>query len=141
MDKKTAQYLLQKTQKDYNEIAIEFSRSRQKFWPELKFLYDFVKENEKILDVGCGNGRLYEFLAPKKPRYFGIDFSEKLIALAKKRYKERNPKPIFLTGNALSLPFSSDFFDKVFAIAFLHHIPSKEYSCLLYTSPSPRDRG
>jgi len=50
-----------------------------------------------------------------------VDFSENLIEIAKKRY----PQLKFRTADALNLPFSPNFFDKVFSIAVLHHIPSK----------------
>ena len=82
-----------------------------------------VRPNEKVLDLGCGNGRLYELLKGRMVDYLGIDNSERLIALAKNRYPGVN----FQAGDALNLPFSDNFFDKVFSIAVLHHIPSKEF--------------
>jgi len=93
-------------------------------WPEIKFLVtDYVKEGEKILDLGCGNGRLFEFLKDKNIDYIGVDFSEKLISIAKKRF----PKAKFEVADAFNLPFSKDTFDKVYSIAVLHHIPSEDF--------------
>ena len=93
-------------------------------WEEVRFLVDdYVIAGEKILDLGCGNGRLFEFLRDKKIDYIGIDNSEKLIEIAKKRY----PKARFQVADVLNLPFPDNFFDKIYSIAVLHHIPSEEF--------------
>ena len=124
MDKKYAEYLLEKTKKDYDLIAEEFSRTREKPWEEIKFLFnDYLIFGEKVLDLGCGNGRYFPSFKEKRINYFGIDFSEKLIEIAKNKYPEGN----FQVGDALNLPFPENFFDKVYSIATLHHIPSKEF--------------
>ena len=86
MKRKYAEYLLKKTKEDYDKIAEEFSRTRERPWPEIKFLIDkYIIAGERILDLGCGNGRLLEFFKDKKVDYIGTDFSEKLIEIAKKR--------------------------------------------------------
>ena len=122
MDRNYAQYLLDKTRRDYNQIAESFSRTRGKIWEELKILEDYVAEDERVLDLGCGNGRLYELLRKKSADYYGVDASEKLIAIAKQRY----PNAKFRVADALNLPFLDNFFDKIISIAVLHHIPSQE---------------
>ncbi len=108
---------------DYNLISEDFSRTRQDPWPETKFLFDNIKKRDKVLDLGCGNGRFYQFLKDKDINYVGIDSSSRLIEKAKGRY----PDVDFRVADALSLPFSDNFFDKVFNIAVLHHIPSEEF--------------
>lgn len=123
MDRNYAQYLLDKVRTDYNQIAKEFSSTRQTAWPEIRSLFnDFVKDGNKILDLGCGNGRYVDFLQEKQIEYFGVDNSEGLIAIAKQRYSQQN----FQVADGLNLPFVEDFFDKIYCIAVLHHIPSKE---------------
>jgi len=123
MDKNYAQYLLKKTKEDYNLIAEEFSKTREFPWQEMKFLAEYTLPGERVLDLGCGNGRLLEIFQDKKIDYFGIDFSEKLIEIAKKRY----PKAKFQLADALNLPFPNNFFDKIYSIAVFHHIPSEEF--------------
>src|SRR4030043_722081 len=123
MDKDFAKYLLEKTKEDYNLIAEDFSKTRQSIWPETQFLLDkYSVAGEKILDLGCGNGRYFEYFKNKNLNYFGTDISEKLIEIAKKKYPGVN----FQAADGLSLPFSDNFFDKLLSIAVLHHIPSKE---------------
>jgi len=112
-----AKYLLNKSRRDYNLIAGEFSNTRQLPWPEIKFLFD--DSSGRVLDLGCGNGRFYPFF---KGHYIGVDNSEKLIELAKIRFPEAD----FRTADALNLPFEDNSFDRIYSIAVLHHIPSKE---------------
>ena len=113
---------MDKTRRDYNLIAEEFSRSRDKLWEELRFLDGYVGDSERVLDLGCGNGRLYELFRKKNVDYYGIDISERLVELAKRRY----PQAKFWAADALNLPFFDNFFDKVISIAVFHHVPSKE---------------
>lgn len=122
MDKELAKELLEKTRRDYDLIAEEFSRTRRNFWSELfAVLKDYTKDGDKVLDVGCGNGRFLDLLGQKKIDYLGIDNSEEQIREARKKYPDKN----FLVADALNLPFPDDSFDKVFLIAVLHHIPSR----------------
>ena len=122
MDKKYAKYLLEKTRDDYNAIAEDFSSTRRFVWQGLEPLYHYASPRDKVLDLGCGNGRLLQIFKDIKINYTGVDNSEKLIEIAKKTYPSAN----FLVADALHLPFPSSYFDKVYSIAVLHHIPSKE---------------
>lgn len=123
MDRKYAEYLLNKTKQDYNLIADDFSRTRFKIWPEIVFLLDkYALVGEKILDLGCGNGHFFEYFEGKGVDYFGVDNSGKLIGIAKNEHPSGN----FQVADALSLPFPDNFFDNIFSIAVFHHIPSGE---------------
>ncbi len=124
MDKNYANYLLDKTKKDYNLIAKDFSRTRSFVWPETKFLFlDYLKDGDKVLDLGCGNGRYFSLCRLKDIEYFGIDNAEDLIKEAKKNY----PQAKFQVADALKIPFPDNYFDKVYSIAVFHQIPSKNY--------------
>ena len=58
MDKEYAKYLLDKTRQDYNLIASQFSSTRRFIWRGLEPLYNYALPREKVLDLGCGTGRL-----------------------------------------------------------------------------------
>lgn len=123
MDREYAKFLLTKTKEDYNSIAKDFSRTRSYPWQEIRFLFDnYLVANEKILDLGCGNGRYFPFFKEKKVDYFGIDGSSELIRIAKNKYHQGR----FSVEDALDLSFPNNFFNKVYSIAVLHQIPSGE---------------
>ena len=92
-------------------------------------LKKYIKINEKVLDLGCGSGRLYSLFFTRSElisdrvniNYTGIDFAENLVKIAERKYGD-----YFKTGDILNLPFSDENFDSVWSIAVLHHIPSFE---------------
>ena len=124
MDANYAKYLLDKTKNDYNLIAEDFSRTREKIWEETRFLFDdYLSAGDKILDLGCGTGRYAELFKDKNIEYIGADIAEKQIKIAKRKH----PEAKFQTINFLNFPFSDNYFDKIYSIAVFHCIPSKEY--------------
>jgi len=123
MERKYAEYLLKKTYQDYNLIAEDYTRTRSFIPEDIKMLAGYALVGERVLDSGCANGRLSEVLRDKKVDYFGVDISEKLIEIARKKY----PEAKFRVADCLNLPFPANFFDKIYSISVLHNIPSKEF--------------
>ncbi|MFA7087947.1 MAG: methyltransferase domain-containing protein [Patescibacteria group bacterium] len=123
-DFKTEEQLLNIVQCGYQEIADDFDITRKKkIWPEVYQLAEDVKEGDKILDVGCGNGRLLDVLQKKNIRYLGVDNSENLLEIARRNY----PGQEFVIADILDLDVvDNDFYDHVFCLAVVHHIPTKE---------------
>ncbi len=126
MKDKYAKYLLKKTKRDYEEIAEHFSETRVMLWRDIIFLKDYVKDRDNILDLGCGNGRLFELIKDRKISYVGIDSSKKFIEIAREKYKNYT-NVRFLVGDALKTKFKDNDFDSIYSIALLHQIPSKKY--------------
>jgi 2-polyprenyl-3-methyl-5-hydroxy-6-metoxy-1,4-benzoquinol methylase len=126
MDKQTQKELLNIVKRNYEEIAGEFSETRKRFlWPELLKISEEVKSGARVLDVGCGDGRLLRAFKYKDIAYTGIDASEKLIAIAKNKFADAGYK--FLAGDILELSqFSEINFDYVFCVAVLQHIPGRD---------------
>ena len=114
---------MNKVKNDYNKIAPDFSNTRVSIWPEIAILFDYIKKGDKVLDLGCGNGRFVGVIKEKGGEYFGADVSENLIDIAKQNY----PKENFQTTEPLKLPFADNYFDAIYSIAVLHHIPSKSF--------------
>ena len=108
----------------YDLIAGDFSRKRQGLWPELLPFAGYVKPGGRVLDVGCGNGRLRALFKDMDVRYTGVDNSNKLLRLAKENQELRIKNQEFAVTDALALPFGDNRFDAVFSVAVLHHIPS-----------------
>ncbi len=122
MDREYAKYLLKETCQNYNRIALHFTRSRGFVW-DIAGLDEYVVAGERVLDLGCGNGRLYKIFKDKKTDYVGVDNSSELIEIAKENY----PHLDFRVADALRLPFPDNYFDKVYSIRALHCFPSKEF--------------
>lgn len=120
MHKDYADYLVKKTQEDYNTIAEEFDRTRDHLWGGMEAFADLVKAGDRVLDFGCGNGRLLGLFRGKGVDYTGVDQADVLVERATAKYHDAR----FLTVAGPKLPFPDASFDAVFAIAALHHIPS-----------------
>ncbi len=123
MKEEIAKEILNESIANYNKIAKDFSNTRATFWEELNFIKGLIKENDKILDLGCGNGRFFEQLDGKNISYTGSDTSEELLNIARQKY-ESNVK--FIKTEGINLPFEDNSFDTIFSFAVLHHIPSKK---------------
>jgi len=128
MNKNNPQKIIEKVKDSYNLIAREWDISRNKA-SQLKInLAKGVESKSKVLDIGCGNALMLPFILKKNAFYFGLDISEKLIKIAKKKYTQeiKKEKAKLIIGQATELPFQDKEFDFVISFATLHHIPSKE---------------
>ena len=125
MDQETARKILKETEAGYDAMSVKFSQTRKYFWRGLEFIADYAKDGNKVLDFGCGNGRLLELFADKNIDYFGTDVSAKLIDLAQQKYASAH----FAKTNTsqTSLAFTNEFFNTVYSIAVFHHFPSQKY--------------
>lgn len=122
MKKSYADYLYKKTITDYNKISGDFSNKRSYLSSDLIELKKYTKAGNKVLDLGCGNGRLIEIFEDIKVDYIGTDNSAGLLDQAKEKY----PKNDFVLLSSLKLPFPDNSFDLIFCLAVLHHIPSQD---------------
>lgn len=69
---------------------------------------------KRVLDLGCGDGRLALGVAPYAQSVVGIDPDEELIASATERAREAGLRNMrFLVGAGQSLPFEDGAFDVV----------------------------
>jgi SAM-dependent methyltransferase len=73
-----------------------------------------------VLEVGCGNGRLYRQLRGLgfAGRYAGLDMSESLIAAN----RERHPEARWEAGSVYDLPFPTGSFACCFSLYVLEHM-------------------
>ena len=98
-----------------------------------RFIREFVmpSNNAKILDLGCGTGRILDFL-PQDIKYMGYDANPEYISFASKRYKDRG---LFYCQNGFnSSTVNTNVFDIVIAKAILHHINDGEAEKLFITA-------
>ena len=124
MKREYAEYLINKTKADYNLIAEQFSRTRTTkniLWQDLAPFIDYTVSKDKVLDLGCGNGRLFFALKDKGIEYIGVDNSEKLVEEARKK----SPETDFRVVDILKLPFPDNYFNKVYCIPLCIIFPQK----------------
>jgi SAM-dependent methyltransferase len=67
----------------------------------------------KVLDVACGTGNAAIPAAMRGARVTGLDLSPRLIAIARERGAESDVEIEWLEGDAQSLPFEDDSYDRV----------------------------
>jgi ubiquinone/menaquinone biosynthesis C-methylase UbiE len=86
----------------------------------INLLKEYLKDNIKILDIGCATGN-FLFKIQKinsKIELYGVDFSPKMIGLAKNKFK--NIK--FYNLRAEKIDFPSNYFDIITIIETFHHL-------------------
>jgi ubiquinone/menaquinone biosynthesis C-methylase UbiE len=75
----------------------------------------------RVLDAGCGGGRLAVRLATTARCVIGLDLSEAMLAFAQKRHAAENLRDItWVRGDLRGLPFPSSVFDCVVGTSVLH---------------------
>lgn len=113
---------IEQTKDVYNKVAPFFSNTRKEMWGGFKTLAKYSKKGDKVLDLGCGNGRLYQILEEKQVDYTGTDQSTELLKIA----QQKNPQLKFIEAEMTSLPFADNEFDIIYCIAVFHHLPDEE---------------
>ena len=129
MDTATSDTLLRLNRAFYARFAAEFAQSRTPNQPGWQRLFDYLPHQGRLLDVGCGHGRLARLLDQRGRRlaYVGVDSSPQLLAIARSHATALAMPTNFIEadvtapGWATRLPSGS--FDAIAALAVLHHIP------------------
>ena len=89
---------------------------------ERAFLTAFFrnKKYSKVLDLGCGTGRLLNFAT------HGADFSEKMLEVAQQKY----PEKLLAVGEISEIPFHHEF-DCIFCFHVIMHQDKEETKAFL----------
>lgn len=125
MKQKNVNRILAETPRIYDSIASDFSDTRGKWWEGFGDFAKYAKAGDKILDLGCGNGRMAQLFYGLGVSYLGLDNSKELIKIAQQRYRTEHDYS-FQTADVLALNLAPDQFNLVLMIAVLHHAPTKE---------------
>jgi trans-aconitate methyltransferase len=107
-----------------NEWDIELYNNKHGFIYE--YGKDLIKqlkpqEDELILDLGCGTGRLANEISKSGATVIGIDASEKMINAAREKYSEID----FFVKDTANFQFKEPF-DAIFSNAALHWVLESE---------------
>ena len=74
--------------------------------------------------MGSGSGR--HLIKIKKGKMYLVDFSQKMLDLAKKKAKKQGIEAEFIKSNLIKLPFEDKFFDYAICVSALHCIKGEE---------------
>ena len=107
-------------ERQYDAISYEFDTTRTRIWTSVQ---DFLKKHQYIsiypktlLDVGVGNGKNIIFANSLQYDCIGIDISNNLLDICKKKdIRVRNK-------DVLNLDESFGKFDTIISIATIHHL-------------------
>ncbi len=128
MSQKKADKIIKQTANIYDKIAPHFAATREKLWPEISAWRKYLQAGDRVLDAGCGSGRLLQLFSDLNIAYYGVDISSKLLEIAKRNSQHYKLSEVhWQQASLISLPLSDNFFDKVFCVATWQHIPSRAY--------------
>jgi 2-polyprenyl-3-methyl-5-hydroxy-6-metoxy-1,4-benzoquinol methylase len=109
----------------YNKIAEDWDKDHadDSWWKDgTERFASLFRSGASILDVGCGSGEKAKLFEEKNFAVTGIDFSEKMLEIARRRV----PLGEFFSIDLYDLSGLSKRFDGIFAQAVLLHIPKKD---------------
>jgi SAM-dependent methyltransferase len=86
-----------------------------------------VRANERVLDLGCGPGRLFPHLPGTN--YFGLDLDQSYLDRARRLYGNRFER---VDLSADCSPFPERDFDLIVASGLLHHL-SDSQACRVFS--------
>ncbi len=108
----------------YNKIADDWFKDHKedtKWIPGADKFLSYLPKGGTILDVGCAAGAKTKYLIQKGFKVTGVDFSEKMIELARKNV----PEGEFEVEDLYELDNFKRTFDGIFALGVLLHVPKK----------------
>lgn len=100
--------------KKQNKLHYSVYLARQELWDNilkehLEIFNKEIKKDDKVLDAGCGYGRMAKYFDD----YVGVDLSPDLLVEA----EMANPTKKFLLGDLAKLPFEDKHFDIAFCVS------------------------
>ncbi len=94
-----------------------------------------IKDGERVLDIGCGEGR-HSWEACRKADCLVYALDIEMESLNKTRWMlqaidnqgDSNGRWVLIKGNTMSLPFQDASFDKIICSEVLEHVPDDQQS-------------
>lgn len=121
----------------YNTHSQKFSSTRKKNRPELAYIlqeidlmYQQLQRPLSIVELGCGDGRLYralqEHYSDRIQTYVGVDISEELLAIAQSHpYEKSTTQRIHNDMIWYLSQEKKDSIDVIISLASYQHLPDK----------------
>lgn len=128
MQPETVTLLTDLNRRFYNRFAETFSASRGATEPGLERALAQVQTGDRVLDLGCGQGRIALQLPPGVA-YVGVDYAVDMLAVARREAEAAGVDAVFVTAGLLDSAWEAKIpapFEWVVLRAVLHHIPGYE---------------
>ncbi|MDN4073502.1 class I SAM-dependent methyltransferase [Fictibacillus terranigra] len=117
---------------EFDELVAFFDGMARTSW--LGEVHDQLKEktgswkDKKVLDVGCGTGRLLLRGADEATQLTGVDLSSEMIKASAQNFffHNRSEKGEFVVGDACDLPFTDDRFDVALSTCVMFLLPEPD---------------
>ena len=87
--------------------------------------YAEIQSDMRVLDIGIGNGLSCYYACKIKSDVYEIDFCRSALDNFSLIANKFNNKNAAIMGDALSLPFKDNSFDRVIAYYIFHHMPTE----------------
>ena len=83
-----------------------------------------IKENQRVLDVGCGTGTLAILIKQVHPgaNVVGLDPDPEVLAIALRKAEKLGQRLALDKGFAMRLPYPDESFDHIFSSFVFHHL-------------------
>jgi len=105
------------------EDEAKFDAKGEEFVEQIR---DYIKNDDIVLDIGCGIGRVEKFLAPICREIYAVDVSKKMLKRARKRLRDYT-NIHFIKSDGRSLNFLSDeSIDFAFSMLVFQHIEKED---------------
>lgn len=100
-----------------------FIKKKISYTSEFIEIYKTSNTSIKVLDFGCGIGRMTGLMSECEIESFGIDISEKAIEKATSQERDLQFKPTFSIYDGTTIPYNDLFFDFTISYAVLDSMP------------------
>jgi ubiquinone/menaquinone biosynthesis C-methylase UbiE len=94
-----------------------------------------VSPGSRVLDLGCGWGRVLKPVLDRGALAVGLDISHNMLQKAKYHIINKGHPALLARGDGTSLPFKDGGFDLVYSLLVLQHL-SKENGSLVFSEVS-----
>jgi len=82
-----------------------------------------LEKHNLILDVGCGTGLIFSYVANKARMVVGLDISRKILFQAKAKAKKFQ-NVYLICADADNIPLKKGIFDYAFAVTLIQNMPN-----------------
>nr|MBA2601069.1 methyltransferase domain-containing protein [Actinomycetota bacterium] len=111
---------------DAVNLDVELMRMREGLDPVVRLVAERVQPGARVLEAGCGSGRVLAFLRELGCRAVGLDFAVEALSEARRRLGA----PPMVAGDVTRLPFRDGSFDCVVSLGVVEHFEEGPRSAL-----------